>query len=73
MRAVAVRVLDADFSKEVVSMREWLDRHHCEPARFVYDQADNEVVVLVELQSEHDAEAFALRFNGQRRATGSKP
>jgi hypothetical protein len=38
---------DADFSSQMAAMREWLDRHGCEPARFVYDQTGNALVILL--------------------------
>lgn len=65
MRTVMVRVDDADLSSQMVAMREWLDRHRCEPARFVYDQADNAVLVSVAFATAREAEAFAAQFDGQ--------
>ena len=68
MRAVVVRLVDADFARQMASIGEWLDRYRCEATRFVYDQADGEVVVSVEFPNDSDAEAFAIRFNGQSSA-----
>ena len=72
MRAVAVRVMGADFAKQMVSMRDWLDRHRRQPTRFVYNQAEGEVVASVECPDDGDAEAFAIRFEGESRVRSSK-
>jgi hypothetical protein len=72
MRAVAVRVADADFAQHMALMREWLDSHCFEPTRFIYDQANDEVVVSVEFPNEGDAEAFAIRFDGMSCTRSSK-
>jgi hypothetical protein len=56
MRTVAVRLVTTDFAKEMALMRDWLDRHSYVPTRFIYDQADDEVVVSVEFRNERDAE-----------------
>jgi len=62
MRTVAIRLVDADFAQQMALMRDWLDRQCSEPTRFIYKQANNEVVVAVEFPNEGDAEAFAIRF-----------
>jgi hypothetical protein len=62
MRTVAIRVVDADFAQQMALMRDWLDRQCSEPTRFIYKQANDEVVVSVEFPNEGDAEAFAIRF-----------
>jgi len=72
MRTVAVRLVATDFAKEMALMRDWLDRHSYVPTRFIYDQADDEVVVSVEFPNERDAEAFAIRFDGKRCTRSSK-
>ena len=65
MRTVAVRLVDADFAQQMALMRDWLDHQCSEPTRFIYDQANDEVVVSVEFPNEGDAEAFAIRFDGK--------
>jgi len=62
MRTVAIRLVDADFAQQMALMRDWLDRQCSEPTRFIYKQANDEVVVSVEFPNEGDAEAFAIRF-----------
>jgi len=65
MRTVVVRVDDADLSGQMASMREWLDHHRCEPARFVYEQTGEALVVSIAFLNEAEAEAFATQFDGQ--------
>jgi hypothetical protein len=48
MQTVAIRIVDADFAEQMALMRDWLDRQCSEPTRFIYDQANDEVVVSVE-------------------------
>jgi hypothetical protein len=55
----------ADLSPQMAAMREWLDRHRYEPARFVYDQHEDAVDVSVEFPDNQEGEAFATRFDGQ--------
>jgi hypothetical protein len=62
MRTVAIRLVDAEFAQQMALMRDWLDRQCSEPTRFIYEQANDEVVVSVEFPNEGDAEAFAIRF-----------
>ena len=65
MRTVVVRLKDADLSTQMAAMREWLDRHRCEPARFVYDQTGDAFVVSVEFSDPVAGDAFATHFDGQ--------
>jgi hypothetical protein len=67
MRTVTVRMDAADLSRQMAAMREWLDRHRYEPARFACDQDGNAVVVSVEFPNEREGEAFASHFDGQER------
>ena len=62
MRTVAIRLVDAEFAQQMALMRDWLDRQCSEPTRFIYEQANDEVVVSVEFPNEGDADAFAIRF-----------
>jgi hypothetical protein len=64
MRTAVVRLKDADLSTQMVAMREWLDCHGCEPARFVYDQTGDALVVSVDFSDPAEGEAFATRFDG---------
>jgi hypothetical protein len=73
MRTVVVRVDDADFSGQMAAMREWLDHHRCEPARFVYDQTGSALVIAVAFPNDEDAEAFATHFGCQEPAQTSSP
>ena len=60
MRTVAIRLVNADFAQQMALMRDWLDRQCSEPRRFIYKQANDEVLVSVEFPNEGDAEAFAI-------------
>ena len=68
MRTIRVRVTDKDLSNQMTAMREWLDRNRCEPARFVYDQTGDALVVSVAFPDAAEAEAFATHFDGQEPA-----
>src|SRR5437588_1929385 len=48
MRTVTVRMRASDLAHQMMAMREWLDSHRYEPARFVYDQNGDAVDVSVE-------------------------
>jgi hypothetical protein len=72
MRTVVVRVADRDLCGDLAAMREWLARHGYDPARFVYDQADDALVISVEFPNDWQAEAFATRFDGQAPTTGEE-
>jgi hypothetical protein len=63
MRTVVVRMGDADFSNQMVEMREWLDRHRYEPVKFTYSQSDSGLVISVEFPDPVEAEAFATHFD----------
>jgi hypothetical protein len=69
---VTVRLGDAGFAQQITLMREWFERQCFEPIRFIYDQANVEVVVSVEFPNESDAEAFAIRFDGKSCTRSSK-
>ena len=72
MRTVAVQLVDADFAQQMALMRDWLDHQCSEPTRYIYDQANDEVVVSVEFPNGGDAEAFAIRFDGKSCARSSR-
>jgi hypothetical protein len=65
MRTVTVRMDTADLSRQMAAMREWLARYRYEPARFLYNQDGDAVVVSIEFPIEREGEAFATRFDGQ--------
>jgi hypothetical protein len=65
MRTVTIRIRASDLAHQMAAMREWLDHHRYEPARFVYDQHGDAVDVSVEFPDDQEGEAFATRFNGQ--------
>jgi hypothetical protein len=64
MKTIVVRVDDRGLSKQMTAMREWLDRHGCEPAKFVYDQTGNALVISVAFPDAAEAAAFATHFDG---------
>jgi hypothetical protein len=65
MRTVTVRMRASDLAHQMAAMREWLDRHRYEAARFVCDQQGGAVDVSVEFPDDQEGEAFASRFDGQ--------
>jgi hypothetical protein len=65
MRTITVRMHAADLSRGMAAMREWLDRYRYKPAKFVYDQDGDAVLVSVEFANYREGEAFATRFDGQ--------
>jgi hypothetical protein len=65
MRTATVKLRGADFAGEMIEMRTWLDQHLVEPARYTYKQDGEIVVISVDFQEDHHAEAFQSRFTGQ--------
>jgi len=65
MRTVTVRMRASDLAHQMAAMREWLDRHRYEPARFVCDQQGDAVDVSVEFPDDQEGEAFASWFDAQ--------
>jgi hypothetical protein len=62
MRTVTITLRGADFAGEMVEMRTWLDQHMIEPAKFTYRDDGKLVVISVDFQKDHHAEAFRIRF-----------
>ena len=62
MPTVTIRLRGADFAHQMVEMRTWLDQHMFEPARFTHRQDGELVVVSIDFQKDHHAEAFESRF-----------
>ena len=69
MRTVTIRLSGEDFSTAIVGMRDWLEKHRCEPISYRYDQNDETVVMSVDFADHLQAKAFAKRFGGK---TGDK-
>jgi hypothetical protein len=65
MRTVTVQLRAADLSREMVAMREWLDRNGYEPSRFDCDQNGDDIILSVDFWMDVAAKAFARRFDGQ--------
>jgi hypothetical protein len=65
MHTVTVRLSGEDFATAIVRMRDWLEKHRCEPTAYRYDQNDDTVVVSVNFTAETQAKAFAKHFDGQ--------
>ena len=65
MRTVKVRLPTADLSREMVAMREWLNRNGYEATRFDCDQDGDVVVLSVNFTTEATASAFARHFDGR--------
>jgi hypothetical protein len=67
MRTATVTLRGADFAQKMSEMRIWLDEHSFEPIRFTYKQDREIIVITVDFQEDHHAEAFQSRFAGRRR------
>ena len=65
MHTVIVQLSGEDFSTAIVTMREWLETHGCEPTGYRYDQNEAAVMVSVDFAVDAQAKAFAERFDGQ--------
>ena len=65
MRTVITRLSGADFSTAIVRMRDWLEKHRCEPKSYRYDQNEDAVVVSVDFVVDAQAKAFARHFSGE--------
>ena len=72
MRTATITLRGADFAKKMSEMRIWLDQYLFAATKFTYKQ-DREIIVLsVDFQEDHHAEAFQSRFaGGQREAAAS--
>ena len=67
MRTVTIRLSGEDFSTAIARIRDWVDKHRCEPTGYRYAQNDETVVMSVDFADHSQAKAFAKRFGGQRR------
>jgi hypothetical protein len=70
MHTVIIRLSGEDFSTAIARMRDWLEKHSCEPTAYRYDQDEDTVVVSVDFAIEAQAQAFAKRFDRQ---SGDQP
>ena len=59
MRSVTVRLPAADLARAMISMRQWLDLNHCEPARFDCGKRGADVVRSVAFSAGGATEEFA--------------
>jgi hypothetical protein len=71
MHSVMVRIFAAEFSATMTAIREWLDANRYEPTRYKYDHNEDAVLVTVDFPTGVAAKAFAVRFDGAYRTTGS--
>ena len=45
-------------------MRQWLNRHRCEPSKFTYDLSDDETFTIrLSFEKKEEAQAFNQYFN----------
>jgi hypothetical protein len=75
MRNVTVRVLVADFAREMVAMRNWLDSNGYEPTRFGCNQNGRQITLSVDFTTDAAAEAFreARRRHAVHRSRNARP
>ena len=66
MQSVTVRVPAADLARAMISMRQWLDLNHCEPARFDCGKCGADVVRSVAFSAGGATEEFASQFGGKK-------
>jgi hypothetical protein len=71
MHTATVTFRGADFAQKMSEMRIWLDEHSFEPIRFTYKQNREIIVLSVDFQEDHHAEAFQSRFAGRQREVAS--
>lgn len=66
MRTATVTLRDGEFAKKMSEMRTWLDQNFFKPTKFTYNQDREIIVISVDFQEDHQAEAFQSRFNGRQ-------
>jgi hypothetical protein len=66
MHTATVTLRGAEFAQKMSEMRIWLDEHFFEPIRFTYRQNREAIVITVDFQEDHHAEAFESRFAGRQ-------
>jgi hypothetical protein len=65
MYLVDIRMQPGDLSRQMSTMRVWLDEHRFEPSTFFCRDTDCGMLVSVEFKISGEATAFAERFDGQ--------
>ena len=65
MRTVTLRLSGEDFSTAIVRMRDWLEKHRCEPTCYRYEQNEDTVVLSVDFAVDAHAKAFVRHFGDQ--------
>jgi hypothetical protein len=73
MHTATITLRGADFAQKMSEMRAWLDQQFFEPTRFTYKQDGEIIVISVDFQEAHHAEAFQSRFAGRQREMASSP
>jgi hypothetical protein len=64
MGKATITLCGAEFVQTMSEMRAWLDQQLLEPLRFTYKQDREIIVISVDFQQDHHAEAFQSRFAG---------
>jgi hypothetical protein len=65
MYGVDICVQQGDLSRQMSSMRIWLDEHRFEPSTFSCRDTDSGMLVSVEFKIPGEASAFAEHFDGR--------
>jgi hypothetical protein len=65
MYLVDIRMHPGDLSRQMSTMRVWLDEHRFEPSTFYCRDTDGGMLVSVEFKISREAAAFAEQFDGQ--------
>jgi len=66
MGTATITLCGAEFVQTMSEMRAWLDQQLLEPLRFTYKQDRETIVISVDFQEDHHAEAFRSRFAGRQ-------
>jgi hypothetical protein len=64
MNVVGIRVEPSDLSKQMETMRLWLDEHRIDLSTFACRYTEDGMLVHAEFRLAHHATAFAERFGG---------
>ena len=65
MNVVGIRVEPSDLSKQMATMRLWLDEHRIDLSTFACRHTEDGMLVHAEFRLAHQAAAFAERFGGR--------
>ena len=66
MRTATIALRGPEFAQTMSEMRAWLDQQLFEPLRFTYNQDREIIVIAIDFQEDHHAEAFQSRFAGRQ-------